>query len=687
MSRWIVHAMTAAVLIVGAVLGAAGGASATPAVRQVLAASTTGRAAATQGGSCNAFSGAYQLPGSNGVVPAAYSDGSLVVPACGPIPGTGGGPNVYPYPGSLATPGYQCVEFSERYLYYKYGATMGISTNGDQVVAHYGAKYPSLFSVVANGTANQAPVQGDVLSFSTVSTFNSGSGGHTGVVQASSVNSAGNGSITIVEENAVSSGVQILSVTGWRVSYSGFPYIEWLHSGQPVTSAGDLLRSGSFEASFAGWSRYVPSGVTVNMVDYNTAAGAPAKAHDGTWYLAFNTNAAGGAVYQDVPVNAPAGTSFVGTAWLSAQSGTATGELCLWGLGASGTNNCIPYSVGAGSYKQVQVVYDAPQNIGTLRFQVYPTPGGGTTDMDTASLVQNSLRSGSFEASFAGWSRYVPSGVTVNMVDYNTAAGAPAKAHDGTWYLAFNTNAAGGAVYQDVPVNAPAGTSFVGTAWLSAQSGTATGELCLWGLGASGTNNCIPYSVGAGSYKQVQVVYDAPQNIGTLRFQVYPTPGGGTTDMDTASLVQNSLRSGSFEASFAGWSRYVPSGVTVNMVDYNTAAGAPAKAHDGTWYLAFNTNAAGGAVYQDVPVNAPAGTSFVGTAWLSAQSGTATGELCLWGLGASGTNNCIPYSVGAGSYKQVQVVYDAPQNIGTLRFQVYPTPGGGTTDMDTASLK
>jgi hypothetical protein len=55
-------------------------------------------------------------------------------------------------------------------------------------------------------------------------------GGHTGVVQASSVSSSGNGSVTIVEENAVSSGVQVLSVSNWTVSYSGFPYIEWLHS-------------------------------------------------------------------------------------------------------------------------------------------------------------------------------------------------------------------------------------------------------------------------------------------------------------------------------------------------------------------------------------------------------------------------------------------------------------------------
>lgn len=41
----------------------------------------------------------------------------------------------------------------------------------------------------------------------------------------------------------------------------------------------------------------------------------------------------------------------------------------------------------------------------------------------------------------------------------------------------------------------------------------------------------------------------------------------------------------------------------------------------------------------------------------------------------------------AGPYKQVQVVYDAPENVGTVRFQVYPTANGGTTDMDTTSLK
>lgn len=40
----------------------------------------------------------------------------------------------------------------------------------------------------------------------------------------------------------------------------------------------------------------------------------------------------------------------------------------------------------AGTWTPVQIVYDLPTSYSTLRFQVYPTPNGGTTDLDTASL-------------------------------------------------------------------------------------------------------------------------------------------------------------------------------------------------------------------------------------------------------------------------------------------------------------
>ena len=209
---------------VGAGVGGSGLAKAA-----VAAARQPAVAAARPGGSCDQVSGAYQLPGADGVTPAAWTGDGLTVPACGPIPNDGGLTNpVYPYPGALRTPGYQCVEFSERYLYYRYGVTMSSPTNGDQVAAHYAAAYPALFMIVRNGTPHRAPVPGDVLSMSTLPSFNSVAGGHTVVVQSSSVNAAGDGTLTVVEENAVASGIQVLPVTDWYVTYNGFPYLEWL---------------------------------------------------------------------------------------------------------------------------------------------------------------------------------------------------------------------------------------------------------------------------------------------------------------------------------------------------------------------------------------------------------------------------------------------------------------------------
>jgi hypothetical protein len=198
-------------------------------------------AAVRQGGSCNQVSGAYQMPGADGVVPAAWTGDGLTVPACGPIPNDGGPhTRVYPYPGALWTPGYQCVEFSERYLFYRYGVTMSIPTDGDQVAAHYAAAYPALFALVKNGTPHRAPVAGNVLSMSAAPGFDSSEGGHTVVVQSSSVDAEGNGSLTIVEENAVPGGIQILPVSDWSVTYDGFPYMEWLTTAGMVVTTPSL---------------------------------------------------------------------------------------------------------------------------------------------------------------------------------------------------------------------------------------------------------------------------------------------------------------------------------------------------------------------------------------------------------------------------------------------------------------
>jgi hypothetical protein len=246
-ARWRLLGAGLAALAFGFSTAAAPGTPVTPAVATPARTGSGDTGDSRPDAPCRAFAGARQLPGADGVSPAAWSGGGLVVPACGPAPG-GSAPNgpdpapgsgsgasagdtaapVYAYPGALWTAGYQCVEFSERYLYDRFGVTMNVVTNGDQVVAHYAADYAGLFMAVRNGTPHRAPAAGDVLSLSTAPGFDSASGGHTAVVQSSSVNAAGNGTATVVEENAAASGVTVLRVAGWTVRYPGFPYVEWL---------------------------------------------------------------------------------------------------------------------------------------------------------------------------------------------------------------------------------------------------------------------------------------------------------------------------------------------------------------------------------------------------------------------------------------------------------------------------
>lgn len=180
------------------------------------------------GGACNAFSGAKTL--------GTYTIGNVSLPVCGPRPSWDGdqwaGYRVFAYPKAPGWyPGYQCAELSARFLYHRYGVA-GIAANGAQVVDNYQRAYPKKFVKIGNGTKNRAPIAGDVLSLSSSSNFNDY--GHVGVVASSSVNSNGNGTIRVAEQNFGSEsgkkGYHDYQVTNWRVQFSSMPYIKWLRA-------------------------------------------------------------------------------------------------------------------------------------------------------------------------------------------------------------------------------------------------------------------------------------------------------------------------------------------------------------------------------------------------------------------------------------------------------------------------
>jgi len=149
----------------------------------------------------------------------------LGAPACGPRPYFDSAPDVlvHFFPGSWGVYEWECVEYSMRFLYLLYGIAP-YQANGSQVVWHYSG---NLLVKISNGTAGLAPEPNDVLSYGSTSTF-----GHTSVVTASNVDGTGNGTITIIEENASSSGSKTLTVKNWLVSGNAGSVSGWLHANQ-----------------------------------------------------------------------------------------------------------------------------------------------------------------------------------------------------------------------------------------------------------------------------------------------------------------------------------------------------------------------------------------------------------------------------------------------------------------------
>jgi uncharacterized protein YraI len=310
--------------------------------------------AAVQGGTCNAFTGASALT-------AAYTDSSVTVPACGPQPmyHNNTGPKVYPYPGGRYTLGYQCVEFSERYLYYKFHVTAKASANGEQVVDNYYSWYPSIFTKYSNGAVGHAPAKGDVLSFSNYSNFNGGSkgnGGHTAVVQSvsSSLASTGTGTITIVEENGgkyATNGSQVLTVSGWKVLYSPHPYVKWLHyKGStptppvttPVSSAPGVYHAGK-QVSIVSQATTGVSGHS-GPTNQNTKVGPNYAKNAPIWIVCYVTGQ---------QIQGPYGTEAI---WDLSDNGWYYSDAWVW----TGTNGA---AVPACSLKTVSTVSQATTGV------------------------------------------------------------------------------------------------------------------------------------------------------------------------------------------------------------------------------------------------------------------------------------------------------------------------------------
>ncbi len=249
--------------------------------------------------------------------PGSYSLGSSYdgVLACGPLP-IDGGTNylVRFYGGAWGEYEWQCVELAMRYLYLVDGVGP-YSANGSQVVWDYTG---TALRQIGNGTAYEAPVPGAILSYGSTSTS-----GHTSVVSSVSVNSAGNGTITVVEQDDTTNGTTTMQVSNWVVQGNPYPVSGWLQapsSSAPAPPATDssewvatnsngtleaLLRGddGQFWTDFqtragsnASWSGWYPMG--------GAGPGEPAVVLDGQGRLELFVRGVDGQLWHDYETQA-----------------------------------------------------------------------------------------------------------------------------------------------------------------------------------------------------------------------------------------------------------------------------------------------------------------------------------------------------------------------------------------------
>ncbi len=183
------------------------------------------------------------------------------IPVCGPGPAYGGTWQYVDVPGPFgalgtyfnATSGFQCVELAERYLAVVDGLAP-VKANGATVAMNYHAAYPTT-TLVRNGSpgaVGHAPAVGDVISFSWWEGF-SGTDGHVAVVVRSSVDSAGDGTVTVAQQNVSASDyLYTLGLTHWRLYDPSEPgdaefqyaYAEWLSVPPLRTSSADAAATG-----------------------------------------------------------------------------------------------------------------------------------------------------------------------------------------------------------------------------------------------------------------------------------------------------------------------------------------------------------------------------------------------------------------------------------------------------------
>lgn len=305
----------------------------------------------------------------------------------------------------------------------------------------------------------------------------------------------------------------------------------------------------------------------------------------------------------------------------------------------------------------------------------------GSTAIRTGSTAKNLLANGGFNAGFSGWR--TSSGARVA----GYASGVQGtNAFEGTGYLATNSFAASGSIYQDVAVNVPTGESYCATlqATTNGYSPGGSGTLAVWLLGGTPENSTLNMANldGNSRWRAGEVCATATRPHSSVRVQFYPRVSGPTVALDAATLVHDLLRNGGFNAPAVGWTVMTKT----NMMAFPSSPNGTV-AYEGTGYMATNTTSTTGGIYQDKPMNITKGQTFCASGQFTTQGqGSGAGaRYVVWLMGGGGNeqgNVLLTNLPGRSQWTFGQACVTATTNHTTMRVQVYGAVNGPTIAMD-----
>jgi hypothetical protein len=309
----------------------------------------------------------------------------------------------------------------------------------------------------------------------------------------------------------------------------------------------------------------------------------------------------------------------------------------------------------------------------------------GSSALRLGSTAKNVLTNGGFNNSASSW-RGSPG---LHTARYASGAGGT-NAFEGAGFDVAGSVVAGGSIYQDVPISVAPGQTYcasIQASTLGAGHGGG-GSFAVWMMGGrsnQGSSRAVTGLSGSSSWQMNEVCVMATTAHTTLRIQFWPTLKGPMVALDAATI----FRSISMNAGFAGASQWhVTAGTHYAVYGSSTRT----RSYEGPDYMAVNSFANSGSLYQDRAAAVKAGQTYCASAQLTtnATHGGGAGTFALWLLNGASNEGVTEASgslpAGTSGYRQTQMCITATAAHNTIRVQFFPVVGGPTVALDAVSV-